>query len=302
MRNPSPSTILIGTDLISLNIVEITYRPALYAGYRILNILREISETASLVAMKSNENMHRPEYSPHPVLEEYYDDTTRRRKFVSTLFDDTAKYYEWIIRAMSFGSGEWYRKVALKRVGLDKGMRVLDVATGTGPVARSARNIVGDDGDVVGLDRSINMLHESARQAGNPLVQAAAEGLPFPDEHFDLLSMGYALRHVDDLKGTFMEYGRVLKPGGKVLVLEVTRPATRIGFWLSKFYLRIIIPALSAIYTRDRRAGELMRYYWDTIEFCVPPDKILSAMAEAGLKDVNRHRVFGIFSEYTAVK
>ncbi len=146
------------------------------------------------------------------------------------------------------------------------------------------------------------MLAESARQAENPLVQAGAEQLPFPGEYFDLLSMGYALRHVDDLKATFTEYGRVLKPGGKVLILEVTRPATKIGFWLSRFYLRIIIPAISALYTRDRRAGELMRYYWDTIEHCVPPEKILTAMKDAGLKNVKRHKVFGIFSEYTAEK
>lgn len=252
--------------------------------------------------MKTDIENQAESFTPHPVLDEYYDDTSRRRSYVSTLFDDTAKYYEWIIRAMSFGSGEWYRKVALNRVGLDKGMKVLDVATGTGPVARSARKIVGDSGEVVGLDRSINMLRESARQADNPLVHAAAEGLPFPDAYFDLLSMGYALRHVDDLKATFIEYGRVLKPGGKILVLEVTRPATTIGFWLSKFYLRIIIPALSAVYTRDRRAGELMRYYWDTIEHCVPPEKILTAMKDAGLKDVKRHKVFGIFSEYTAEK
>ncbi|MBE9516251.1 MAG: class I SAM-dependent methyltransferase [Proteobacteria bacterium] len=246
--------------------------------------------------------MHGPEYSPHPVLEEYYGDASRRRKFVSTLFDDTAKYYEWIIRAMSFGSGEWYRKVALNRTGLVKGMSVLDVATGTGPVSRSAKKIVGDTGEVIGLDRSINMLTESAKYDDYPMVQASAEGIPFPDDHFDLLSMGYALRHVDDLKNTFKEYARVLKPGGKVLVLEVTRPATRIGFLLSKFYLRIIIPSISAIFNRDRRAGELMRYYWDTIEFCVPPEKILTAMTEAGLKNANRHRVFGIFSEYTAEK
>lgn len=252
--------------------------------------------------MKTEIEHQADSFTPHPVLEDYYDNKSHRRSYVSTLFDDTAKYYEWIIRAMSFGSGEWYRKVALTRIGLDKGMRVLDVATGTGPVARSAKRIVGQEGEVYGLDRSINMLGESARQADNPLIQAGAEHLPFPDDYFDMLSMGYALRHVDDLKATFMEYARVLKPGGRVLILEVTRPATRIGFWLSKFYLRIIIPAISAIYTRDRRAGELMRYYWDTIEYCVPPERILTAMKDAGLKEVGRHRVFGIFSEYTAVK
>ncbi|MDH5633150.1 MAG: class I SAM-dependent methyltransferase [Gammaproteobacteria bacterium] len=249
--------------------------------------------------MKQNNDMQAG-YSPHPVLDEYYSDSSRRRQFVSTLFDDTARYYEWIIRAMSFGSGEWYRKVALRRVGLEKQMKVLDVATGTGPVARSARAIVGETGEVVGLDRSFNMLLESGRQAANPLVQAGAESLPFPSDYFDLVSMGYALRHVDDLKNTFAEYARVTRPGGRLLILEVTRPTTTVGFWLSKFYLRIVIPAVSAVFMRDRRAGELMRYYWDTIEYCVPPEKILAAMAAAGLGEVKRHRVFGIFSEYTA--
>ncbi len=252
--------------------------------------------------MKTTADNQSPAHTPHPVLDDYYEDSDHRREYVSTLFDDTAKYYEWIIRAMSFGSGEWYRKSALRRIKLAEGMKMLDVATGTGPVARSAREIVGKKGEVYGLDRSINMLGESARQGDTPLIHAGAEYLPFPDNYFDVLTMGYALRHVDSLQATFEEYGRVVKPGGTVLILEVTRPATRIGFWLTKFYFRVIIPAISAIFTRDKRAGELMRYYWDTIEQCVPPEKILTAMTGAGLKNAKRYRVFGIFSEYTATK
>lgn len=237
---------------------------------------------------------------PHPTLTDYYADSAQRRSFVSRLFDDTADHYEWIIRLMSFGSGEWYRRQALRRATLAEGAKVLDVATGTGPVARSIREIVGDRGLVIGLDRSFNMMKQSRMRGHQQLVQAAAEGLPFADDQFEFLSMGYALRHVDDLVAAFREYRRVLVPGGKVLILEMTRPQSRLGLLALRFYMRTIVPLVAFVGSGSRRASLLMKYFWDTIEYCVPPEKIVAALEEAGFTNAKRHRVFGIFSEYTA--
>lgn len=240
---------------------------------------------------------------PHPPLKDYYDEESQRRTFVSSLFDKTAHNYDWIIRAMSLGSGNYYRYQALLRAGLKGGMQVLDVATGTGPVADAIRRIVGSQGSVTGLDRSINMLKETQQNVkGIPLIQSDAAALPFPANSFDFLSMGYALRHVDSLESTFAEYFRVLKPGGKMLLMELTSPDSKLGLMITKFYMRSIVPLVAKLGTGSQDSKTLMAYFWDTIENCVRPNIIMDTMAKVDFEDVNRHVSIGIFSEYTAVK
>jgi demethylmenaquinone methyltransferase/2-methoxy-6-polyprenyl-1,4-benzoquinol methylase len=101
-----------------------------------------------------------PSSRPHPILPAYYDSEAQRRGFVRRLFDQTAGDYDRIERAVSFGTGAWYRRQALLRAGLTPGMRVLDVAVGTGLVAREALAVVGESGQVIGLDPSAGMLHD----------------------------------------------------------------------------------------------------------------------------------------------
>ncbi len=236
--------------------------------------------------------------APHPPLTGYYQEPDRRRGWVDHMFDSTARHYDWITRLMSFGSGNWYRRDALRRLGVGPGARVLDVCVGSGQVARGALELVGDAGEVVGLDASLGMLFAARRALALPLVQAYVERLPVADGAFDFVTMGYALRHVADLEGTFGEYRRVLRPGGKVLVLEITRPASPLRYRLTRCYLRRVVPALARLGGRDART--IMQYYWDTIDSCVPPETILAAMAAAGLARPERAVLFDLFSEYTA--
>ncbi len=240
--------------------------------------------------------------SPHPVLDEYYDSTEARRKRVDGMFDAGAKHYDWINGLMSFGSGRRYRAEALKRHGLAEGQQVLDVGSGTGVLALIAQETVGEKGRVVALDPSTGMLTQARANGVTSMITGLAESLPFPDGQFDMLTMGYALRHVADLEQTFVEYRRVLKNGGKVLLLEITRPRGRVSFWLVRAYMRGIVPFLTRVLRRSPEAEELMRYYWDTIEHCVPPESILAALSQAGLVEVERKTVMGVFSEYSAVR
>jgi demethylmenaquinone methyltransferase/2-methoxy-6-polyprenyl-1,4-benzoquinol methylase len=234
---------------------------------------------------------------PHPPLPQYYGEATRREQFVRTIFDDTAEWYDSIIAMLSFGSGNRYRGMALLRAGLTAETKLLDVASGTGVVARAARKTTNS---VIGLDPSIGMLAAGRRKERFQQVQARAESLPFADASFDLLTVGYALRHFADLRATFAEYRRVLRPGGKVLILEITRPRTRLGHAALRFYLGRVIPFATRLRTRNADAEKLMHYYWDTIDACVPPEQILAALRDAGFHDTQRHVELGIFSEYTA--
>lgn len=240
--------------------------------------------------------------APHPVLEEYYDDLSQRRTKVDQMFDSSASHYDWITNVMSFGSGRMYRRQALLRAGVKEGHKVLDVGAGTGVVSLLSQEIVGASGLVVALDPSKGMLSEAVKSGVSLASQGLGELLPFEDNTFDFVTMGYALRHVADLKMAFEEYKRVLKPGGKILLLEITRPDGKIKKAFLKFYLKIIIPNIARVFRRSADSKVLMRYYWDTIEQCVPPDVIVSALKETNLIDSKRAVVLGIFSEYTGIK
>lgn len=236
---------------------------------------------------------------PHPVLSQYYRSAGEREAFVRGIFDETAEWYDDIIGMLSFGSGNMYRRQALERAEITAGKKLLDLATGTGVVARAAR-LLGVD--VVGADASIGMLLAGRSKSDVPLVQTRGEALPCRSESVDAVSVGYALRHFADLNTLFTELHRVLRPGGKVLVLEITPPRSALGYAVLRFHLNRIVPLLARLRSRSESARKLMHYYWDTIESCVPPESILTAMREAGFNDVDRHVELGTFSEYRGTK
>jgi len=241
-------------------------------------------------------------HAPHPPLSEYYPDEAGRRQWVRAIFDRTAPDYDRIEWLMACGTGPRYRRQALIRAGLARGMRVVDVGTGTGLVAQEAARILGDASAVTGIDPSWGMLRQARLPAGAGLLGGRAERLPLRDACADFLTMGYALRHVSDLSAALAEFMRVLKPGGVVCILEVTRPTGRVAATALKAYLRGVVPTLAWIVARTRETPRLMRYYWDTIDACVPPDQVVRALSHAGFGDVVRHVELGLFSEYRARK
>ena len=170
-----------------------------------------------------------PTTPPHPPLTAYYSDAAARPSFVRRLFDETASDYDRINAVFSFGTGRRYRRRSLLRAGLRPGDRVVDVATGTGMVAAEARRLVGPTGMVAALDVSWGMLQQARAAPGLGLVQGSVDALPFAAGSFDVLTMGYALRHVAALGAACAEFLRVLRPGGQVLLLEVGRPDGRIA-------------------------------------------------------------------------
>ena len=241
-------------------------------------------------------------HAPHVLLTDYYQTERERQAYLRRIFDDTAVDYDRIETLLALGSGSRYRRLALMRGGLKTGMKVLDVGVGTGLVAAQACRLTGDAAFVTGIDPSPGMMAASKLPAAMVLLEGRAESLPFPDNHFDFLSMGYALRHISDLAVAFAEFKRVLKPGGRCCILEITQAQSRVARWLLKSYMRGVIPLLTRIVSKQKESATIWRYYWDSIEACVPPEQVLATLRAAGLTQVNRYVEIGVFSEYQAIK
>lgn len=232
------------------------------------------------------------------MLSRYYQRADERPSFLLDLFDGAAGYYDQLCGVMSFGSGRWYRGWVLRRAGLRQGMKLLDVATGTGLVARAAAGVVRDPHGVVGVDPSGGMLRQARKAFAGPLAQGRIEELPFREGLFDFLSIGYALRHAADLEVAFRECLRVLKPGGRLVVLEISRPNSRAMQTAIRVYLTRVLPSVM----RTAHARLLMQYYWETIDTCVPPQAIMDVLQRSGFVDVQRKVWGGVQSEYFAAK
>lgn len=240
--------------------------------------------------------------APHQVLSDYYANEGARREFLDDIFDKTSSNYDRIEKLIGFGSGPWYRRQALLRAGLGAGMSVVDIGIGTGLVAREAARIVGDPALITGVDPSAGMMSHARLPAGVKLLQGKGEAIPLPDASADFLSMGFALRHLSSLDAAFAEFHRVTRPGAKICLLEITRGEGSLSGWLLKTYLKTIVPAVARVWSRDAETARIWRYYWDTIEACVPPETVLQALRNAGFGQVRRHVELGVFSEYQATR
>jgi demethylmenaquinone methyltransferase / 2-methoxy-6-polyprenyl-1,4-benzoquinol methylase len=239
---------------------------------------------------------------PHPVIPEFYSERAQRLPFVRDLFNTTAPHYDAINRVFSLGSGRRYRRQCLLRSGLRPGMRLIDVAIGTGLLAREAVSITESRSNVIGVDLSEGMLAIARDKLGISLIQGTAEALPLADEIADFVTMGYALRHVSDLAATFREFHRVLRRGGTVLLLEIGEPSKRLKHVLVSTYLGRIVPFLCRLTTGQGQAQALMQYYWATIENCVPVEIVLQAMRDGGFQDAQCKVDLDLFRSFVGRK
>ncbi|MEX2382808.1 MAG: class I SAM-dependent methyltransferase [Opitutales bacterium] len=239
---------------------------------------------------------------PHQALPEYYDSDSEKPLYLNELFNTSGARYDRILKYGFFGTGGNYRLRALRKAGLTPDMRVLDVACGTGGVLEQAAKIVSLD-QVIGLDPSSGMLEVARRKfPAATFWEGSAESIPCEAETFDFLVMGYALRHVKTLDEAFQEYYRVLKPGGKVLILEISRPRSRLGYLFARLYLRHFIPLLALLLCRNREAPKMMRYFWDSINACASREAVLDSLSRSGFQECGNTPELGAFSAFSGVK
>ena len=236
---------------------------------------------------------------PHAPLRRWYGPDAERERYVADLFDKTAKHYNTVEKLFGNG-GLLYRRLSLRRAGLRPGMKVLDVAMGTAAVGRGAARLVGPEGLVVGVDPSQGMLTEAKKVFAGPRVRGYGQALPIRSDFFDFVTMGIALRHVSDLRAAFREYLRVLKPGGRLWILEGHVPRSALGQRVTRFVWARLIPGMTYLATRSRDAKELMDYYWDTVDKAVPPETIVRVLEEVGFENARAQVIVpGAFVEYT---
>jgi demethylmenaquinone methyltransferase/2-methoxy-6-polyprenyl-1,4-benzoquinol methylase len=200
------------------------------------------------------------------------------------LFAPLGPTYERYATLLSYGQDPRWRRFLVSRVEAGPGDRVLDVATGTGMVARE---LVRQKGcTVVGVDQSPEMLAEARRANGVELVEASADHLPFADGEFDALTFTYLMRYVDDPAATLSELVRVVRPGGTIAGLEFGLPQ---GVWrpLWELHVRVALPGAGLAAGNGWREvgsflGPSIRGYWAAW----PLERQLGAWRDAGLDDV----------------
>lgn len=243
-----------------------------------------------------------PALKTDPRLKTYFDGEEQRRVATRAMFDQAAGGYDQAERITALGSGAWYRREVLRRNGLREGMTLLDVAAGTGLVALEGHRLIGPSGRLLALDPSPGMLAELRKKLDVETIEAYAESIPLPEHHVDFVSMGYALRHVGDLDLAFGEYHRVLRSGGRVCIMEISRPKSRLGQLALRSYIRWAVPFLARLMRSRADVKQLWAYYGDTIELAIEPECVLEAMRRTGFVDVECSVTFGVFREYLGRK
>lgn len=181
---------------------------------------------------------------------------------VQQMFASIAPRYDVTNDALSLGLHRRWRQVAVRVSGAAAGERVLDCATGTGDLALAFKRAVGPSGSVVGTDFCAEMLAHApakAQKAGLPVhfEVADAMALPFEARQFDVASIAFGIRNVDDPAKALSEFARVLRPGGRVVVLEFGQPSGLFGA-VFRAYSRFVMPAIGQLLTRNREAYEYL--------------------------------------------
>lgn len=202
---------------------------------------------------------------------------------VRQMFSSIATRYDVTNEVLSFGIHRLWRRSAVRLSGAQEGNAVLDCATGTGDLALAFKRKVGASGRVMGTDFCKEMLDSAPAKAAREGLQvefqvADAMALPFADATFDVASIAFGIRNVDDPVKCLKEMARVVRPGGRVVVLEFGQPTGLFG-GLFRFYSKVVMPAIGGLLTGNRAAYE---YLPRTSAAFPAGEKFLALMDQSG--------------------
>jgi len=227
---------------------------------------------------------------------------------VQKMFSDIAPRYDLLNRWLSCGRDQYWRKRAVTRLSPQAGERFLDIATGTADVALEIiRNVPKGTAQVVGMDFSEKML-ELAQQKINSqkkensiqLESGSAESLPFEDNYFDGTTTAFGVRNFSDVSQSLREMHRVLKPGGRCVILEFSLPRNSILNALYRFYFELLLPQVGRLVSKHPSA---YTYLPKTVASFPVRQEFSSLMEQAGFMNVTYQELtFGIVILYTGIK
>jgi len=219
-----------------------------------------------------------------------------KARHVREVFDSVADDYDLMNDLMSFGIHRLWKRFAVNMAGLRPGQRVLDLAGGTGDLTRLIAGRVGKSGHVVLSDINAAMLANGRSQlidkgiTGNvSFVLANAEQLPFPDSHFDLVTIAFGLRNVTDIQRALDSMFHTLRPGGRLLVLEFSKPSSTLKPAYD-FYSFKVLPTLGRLIAND---ADSYRYLAESIRMHPDQGTLQGMMEQAGFENCDYHNLSG---------
>jgi demethylmenaquinone methyltransferase/2-methoxy-6-polyprenyl-1,4-benzoquinol methylase len=214
------------------------------------------------------------------------------------MFDGVAKNYDKANDLLSFGSARIWRKKVAKLVNSQPGQTILDLAAGTGS---SSIVFLREGVKVVAADFSNGMLEEGRKRHPElEFVFADASSLPFADQEFDTVTISFGIRNVEKTEVALSEMLRVLKPGGKLVVCEFSRIPNKLLHTLYRFYLRNILPTLSAVVSKT---PEAYSYLAESIDAWPSQQELVKIIESAGFESVSYlNQTFGIVAIHSGFK
>lgn len=235
----------------------------------------------------------------------YKEQTISKKEQVAQMFNSISGRYDFLNHFLSLGIDKAWRKKAIKILASSNPKIILDVATGTGDFAIQALSINPDK--IVGVDISEGMLAVGRKKIQErgltdkiELKSGDSENLPFPDNNFDAVTVGFGVRNFENLQKGLKEINRVMKPGAKLVILEFSRPR-RFPFKQGyNFYFKFVLPKIGRWVSRDKSA---YTYLPESVEAFPDGDKFLAILHETGFKNTAcKSLTFGVSSIYTAQK
>jgi len=228
-----------------------------------------------------------------------YQQVARERKkgLVANVFNSVAAKYDVMNDLMSMGIHRLWKRYTIDCSGVRQGMKVLDIAGGTGDLTAQFARRVGPQGEVVLADINDAMLkvgRDKLRDKGHVgnirYVQADAEQLPFDDNSFDIITIAFGLRNVTDKPAALRSIFRVLKPGGRLLVLEFSKPITPALEQVYDFYSFNVLPKMGQLVAND---ADSYQYLAESIRMHPDQETLKTMMHEAGYDNVDYQNLTG---------